>query len=109
MDIKPTMFPLILHFCSRRKDTIPKAEATFSYMKECDLIIIDDVFYVEPTRAELQSFYRAISFLNETRSIIFITNREISAWIDAVEDKHLCQTLLDRVMVNCQIVRLIDR
>lgn len=94
---------------AEEKDTIPKAEATFSYMKECDLIIIDDVFYVEPTRAELQSFYRAISFLNETRSIIFITNREISAWIDAVEDKHLCQTLLDRVMVNCQIVRLTDR
>jgi DNA replication protein DnaC len=94
---------------TEEKDTIPKAETTFSYMKECDLIIIDDVFYVEPTRAELQSFYRAISFLNETRSIIFITNREISAWIDAVEDKHLCQTLLDRVVVNCQIVRLTDR
>ena len=94
---------------AEEKDTIPKAEATFSYMKECDLIIIDDVFYVEPTRAELQVFYRAVSFLNETRSIIFITNREISAWIDAVEDKHLCQTLLDRVMVNCQIVRLTDR
>jgi DNA replication protein DnaC len=94
---------------AEEKDANPKAGATFSYMKECDLIIIDDVFYVEPTRAELQAFYRAVSFLNETRSIIFITNREISAWIDAVEDKHLCQTLLDRVMVNCQIVRLTDR
>ena len=94
---------------AEEKDTYTKAETTFSYMKECDLIIIDDVFYVEPTRAELQAFYRAVSFLNETRSIILITNREISAWIDAVEDKHLCQTLLDRVRVNCQIVRLTDR
>ena len=81
----------------------------FSYMQECDLIIIDDVFYVEPTRAELQVFYRAVTFLNETRSIIFITNRELSAWIDAAEDKHLCQTLLDRMTVNCQIVRLTDK
>lgn len=40
-----------------------KAGATLSYMRECDLIIIDDVFYVEPTRAELQAFYRAITFL----------------------------------------------
>ena len=38
-------------------------------------------------------FYELVVFLNETRSIIFITNRELSAWIDAVEDKHLCQTL----------------
>ena len=53
--------------------------------------------------------YRAVTFLNETRSIIFITNREISAWLDAVEDKHLCQTLLDRITANCQIIRLTDR
>lgn len=32
------------------KDINPKAVATFSYMRECDLIIIDDVFYLEPTR-----------------------------------------------------------
>lgn len=91
------------------KDANRKAGATFSYMRECDLIFIDDVFYVEPTRAELQAFYRAITFLNETRSIVFITNREISAWIDAAEDKHLCQTLLDRINANCQIIRLTDR
>lgn len=91
-----------------QKDTNPKAGATFSYIRECDLLIIDDVFYLEPTRAELQVFYRAITFLNETRSIILITNREISAWIDAAEDKHLCQTLLDRVTANCQIIRLTE-
>ena len=91
------------------KDINPKAGAAFSYMRECDLIIIDDVFYLEPTRSELQAFYRAVTFLNETRSIIFITNREISAWLDAVEDKHLCQTLLDRITANCQIIRLTDR
>jgi DNA replication protein DnaC len=91
------------------KDINPKAGATFSYMRECNLIIIDDVFYLEPTRSEFQAFYRAVTFLNETRSIIFITNREISAWLGAVEDKHLCQTLLDRITANCQIIRLTDR
>jgi DNA replication protein len=91
------------------KDINPKAGAAFSYMRECNLIIFADVFYLEPTRSELQAFYRAVTFLNETRSIIFITNREISAWLDVVEDKHLCQTLLDRITANCQIIRLTDR
>jgi len=110
MDIKPYYAPFDNFIAvAEKKATNPKAEATFSYMQECDLIIIDDVFYVEPTRAELQVFYRAVTFLNETRSIIFITNRELSAWIDAAEDKHLCQTLLDRMTVNCQIVRLTDQ
>ena len=90
-------------------DIYPKAGATFSYMRECDMIIIDDVFYLEPTRSELQAFYRAVTFLNETRSIIFITNREISTWLYVVEDKHLCQTLLDRITANCQLIRLTDR
>jgi DNA replication protein DnaC len=91
------------------KDINPKAGAAFFYMRECDLIIIDDVFYLAPTMSNLQAFYRAVIFLNETRSIIFITNREIFAWLDAVEDKHLCQTLLDRITANCQIIRLTDR
>ena len=91
------------------KDINPKVGAAFSYMRECDLIIMDDVFYLAPTMSELQAFYQAVIFLNETRSIIFITNREISAWLDAVEDKHLCQTLLDRITANCQIIRFTDR
>ncbi len=90
------------------KETSPKARATFSYMRECDLIIIDEVFYLEPTKAELQHFYRATTSLNESRSIILVTNRELSEWTDVVEDKHLCQTLLDRVSANSQIIRLIE-
>lgn len=38
------------------KDINPKVGAAFSYMRECNLIIIDDVFYLEPTRSELQAF-----------------------------------------------------
>ena len=106
-----TYYTTIDNFISivNQKDTNPKAEATFSYIRECDLIIIDDVFYVEPTRAELQVFYRIISFLNETRSNIFITNREISEWLNVVEDKHLCQTMIDRITTYCQIIRLTNR
>ena len=66
---------------AEKKATNPKAEAIFSYMQECDLIIIDDVFYVEPTRAELQVFYRAVTFLNETRSIIFLRQASLPDFI----------------------------
>ena len=45
------------------KDINTKAGATFSYMRECDLIIIDDVFYLEPTRSELQAFIEQLLFL----------------------------------------------
>jgi len=54
---------------AEKKATNPKAEAIFSYMQECDLIIIDDVFYVEPTRAELQVFYRQLPFLMKPEAL----------------------------------------
>ena len=91
---------------AEQKDTHAKSGAIFSYMRECDLVIVDDLFYVAPTRAELQVFYRMIIFLSETRSILLITNRKLSDWPDAVDDRHLCQTLVDRLTINSQIIRL---
>jgi len=91
---------------AEQKDTHAKSGAIFSYMRECDLVIVDDLFYVAPTRAELQIFYRMIIFLSETRSILLITNRKLSDWPAAVDDQHLCQTLVDRLTANSQIIRL---
>ena len=75
-------------------------------MKNSDLIIIDELFYTDYTREELHLLYRGLMFLNETRSIIFVTNREVSSWTDASEDRHLMQTLTDRILSGSQILRL---
>ena len=40
-----------------------------------DLVIIDDVFYIAPTEEELILMYKIMMFLQETRSIIIVTNR----------------------------------
>ena len=75
-------------------------------MLDCSVIIIDDVMYANILPDDLPVFYRAVSFLNESRSIVIITNRELSAWISAAEDTHLMQTLVDRITSNSQIIRL---
>ena len=66
----------------------------------------NDPFYTDYTRRELHDLYRGMAFLNETRSLLCITNREVSSWIDAAEDRHLAQTLSDRIVTGCQIFRL---
>ncbi len=43
-----------------------------------DLVIIDDVFYIAPTEEELVLIYKILMFLQETRSIIIVTNRPLS-------------------------------
>ncbi len=88
------------------KATSEKQRQRFKYFTQSSLIIIDDMMYTGIREEDLVKFYHSIMLLNETRSIIFITNRELSSWVDAAEDKHLMQTLIDRVTVNSQIIRL---
>lgn len=43
-------------------------------------------------------------FLNESRSIIFITNRRIEEWSDATTNKHVVETLVDRIINYSRVV-----
>ena len=75
-------------------------------MSECDLIIVDEVMYMNLSREDLQLLYKILIFLNETRSIVVVTNRVLSEWKDAVDDKHLMETLMDRLTADAQILSL---
>ena len=90
----------------KNKDNSRKTEKIYRYMPDCSVIIIDDVMYANITSEDLPVFYRAVSFLNEARSLIIITNRDLSGWISAADDTHLMQTLVDRITANSQIIRL---
>ena len=87
------------------KDTSDKQMRRFRYFTASSIIIIDDMMYTGVRNEDLVKFYHSIMLLNETRSIIFITNRELSSWFEAAEDRHLMQTLIDRITVNSQIIR----
>lgn len=71
-----------------------------------DVVIVDEVFYVTPTEEELMDAYKILMFLQETRSIIVITNRPLSSWKDMKVDTHLVETLEKRLMTEAQIITL---
>lgn len=71
-----------------------------------DLVIIDDVFYITPTEEELILIYKIMMFLQETRSIIIVTNRPLSSWKEMKVDSHLMETLQKRLIQNAQIISL---
>lgn len=73
---------------------------------ECDMLILDDVFYLPPDENELIEMYKVLMFLQETRSIILITNRPVSSWKDMKVDTHLVETLEKRLMQDAQIISL---
>lgn len=73
---------------------------------KADLIIIDDVFYISPTDEELEMFYKAVTFLSETHSLIIVTNRKLSEWKNMGADRHLAETLRKRLMAGGQLIHL---
>ena len=89
------------------KEAMNMARIGNKYIADCGLIILDDMMYAPISPEDLPMLYRAITFLNETRSFIVITNREMSGWTDAAEDTHLMQTIVDRLTSNSQILRFL--
>lgn len=88
------------------KHKIAGQMAKYKRWLNSSLIIVDDMMYAGLTNEELTEFYHTIMLLNETRSIVIITNRELSSWHDRGNDSHLMQTLIERLSVNSQIIRL---
>ena len=71
-----------------------------------DVLILDDVFYLSPTDEELIEIYKLLMFLQETRSIILITNRTLNSWKNMKVDTHLIETLAKRLLQDAQIITL---
>ncbi len=71
-----------------------------------DAIIIDEIFYITPTYEELLETYRTLIFLSETRSIVLITNRNLSECKNMKVDAHLVETLKARLMSDAQLIHL---
>lgn len=93
----------------KNKDTVQKYKKTFDYIKECDVIVIDELFYLSILIVDLELVYKTIIFLNESRSLVLITNRELSDWKDVCDDKHLVTTFLERLTKGSEIIRLVEK
>ena len=89
----------------RNKERSNKQALRYKHWLTCSLIIIDDMMYTGLTDEELMDFYHAAILLNETRSIVIVTSRELSEWLRN-GDVHLMRTLIDCLSGNSQLLRL---
>lgn len=78
----------------------------WNYILNADLVIVDDMFYMTPTQEDLEQAYKILIFLQETRSLVIITNRALSSWKEMKVDSHLVETLQKRLMQGAQLISL---
>lgn len=88
----------------KTRDTLPKSKKVYEYLKQCDLIIIDEVMYIPLVEEDLHILYKATMFFSESRSLIFITNKRVGEWKTAYKDMYTIETLVDRLLTYSRIV-----
>ena len=86
-----------LLICLKEKERNPKQNNVFNKLKDVDLIIIDEMMYLPISIEDVVTLYKGIIYLNDARSLVFMTNRMLSEWKDMVEDRHTMETFVSRI------------
>lgn len=83
-----------------------KSEKLLNYIKECQLVIIDEFGYTKLNETDSQTAYHYLTEINKVKSLIIITNKAINYLPDMFNEKLLGITLLDRLTENSQLIIL---
>ncbi len=84
-----------------------KASSTrLNYLRQCDMVIIDEFGYTPVTKEDGLWVYNLLNELNSYTSLVIVTNRVFGGWKDIFADEILANTLVDRLVERCQLIRL---
>lgn len=80
------------------------SSARMKWIKECDLLIIDELGYLPIGKVETNMFFQLISLLYENTSVVITSNKGFDGWADLLGDSVLATALLDRLTHRCQVL-----
>lgn len=67
--------------CFKEKEANTRAQKLFNKLKDADLIIIDEMMYLSISESDVITHYKGLMYLNDSRSLILITNRRLEEWL----------------------------
>lgn len=75
-------------------------------IRKCRLLIIDEVGFTPVNAAQANRFFNFISSVYLDMSLMFTSNKNVSAWREIFGDKDLTKGLLDRVLGHSRCFEL---
>lgn len=78
--------------------------ARLKWIRECQLLIIDEMGYLPVSKIEANLFFQLISSLYENTSVVITSNKGFDGWADIIGDSVLTTALLDRLTHRCQVL-----
>ena len=82
--------------------------ARLKWIKEADILIIDELGYLPVGKTEANMFFQLISHLYENTSVVITSNKGFDGWADVLGDSILATALLDRLTHKCQVLSFSD-
>lgn len=78
-----------------------KLQKAFSTLSRLDLLIIDELGYLELTKKTATLFFQLIAARYEKRSTIITTNKSFDQWGTIFQDEVVASAILDRLLHHC--------
>ena len=90
----------------QNKETSDRARAKLSKIRYADILVFDEFLYLDINKHDLEILYKLLMSLNDTTSIVFISNRDVSDWVQGSDDKYAMQLLINRAIAKAETIRL---
>ena len=85
-----------------------RSAARVKWIKNSDLLIIDELGYLPVGKLEANMFFQLVSQLYENTSVVITSNKGFDGWADILGDTVLATALLDRLTHRCQVLSFMD-
>lgn len=90
----------------KMKDIIKSAAIEYSAVLKANLVVIDDIMMFPVEKKQAVALFNLINHIHQNASLIVTTNKSPDEWAKMLDDEVLAAAILDRILYNCEIVKL---
>ena len=90
----------------KMKDITKSAALEYAHILKANLLVIDDIMMFPIEKKHSVALFNLINHLHQNASMIVTTNKSPDEWATMMDDEVLATAILDRLLYNCEIVKL---
>ena len=95
-----------LNYILKMKDITKSAANELNTILKANLVVIDDIMMFPVEKKQAVALFNLINHLHQNASMIVTTNKSPDEWATMLDDEVLATAILDRILYNCEIVKL---
>ena len=95
-----------LNYILKMKDITRSAAYELNAIQKANLVVIDDIMMFPVEKKQAVAMFNLINHLHQNASMIVTTNKSPDEWAAMLDDEVLATAILDRILYNCEIVKL---